>query len=54
MEPAPKKFKSVRITEDMTEEVVAEIMQERLDRKRANSRRWHAKYDSKGVPLISV
>lgn len=54
MEPAPKKFKAVRITEDMPEEEVAKIMQERLDRKRANSRRWRAKYDSKGVPLISI
>ena len=53
-EPALKKFKGVKITPGMNAQEVNKIKNERLERKRANSRRWHAKFESKGVPLISV
>ncbi|CAK9053860.1 unnamed protein product [Durusdinium trenchii] len=48
-EPALKKFKGVKITPGMNAQEVNKIKNERLERKRANSRRWHAKFESKGV-----
>ena len=48
-ELAEPPIKTRRITKDMPQEEVAKIQQERLDRKRAFSRAWHAKYESKGV-----
>ena len=41
--------KTRRITKDMSEEDIAKVKQDRLDRKRANSRAWHAKFESKGA-----
>ena len=39
-----------RITEDMDNETKQKILDARAERKRKQSREWHGKYDSKGVP----
>lgn len=41
--------KTRRITKEMSEEEIAKVKQERLERKRANSRAWHSKFESKGA-----
>ena len=50
----PRQSQSARprkmgITNDMSPEEVEQIKMERLERKRANSRAWHSKFESKGV-----
>ena len=47
---AKAKTIGAKITQNMSPGTKQQILEERAERKRLNSRRWHSEFSSKGVP----